>query len=363
MKKTTAKRLLCLLLAFPLVLPSAGCAKKAPEPAPREYNEQGYRVLPFSHGLNVNVMCYPYFPVTPLYWKMLKTKTYEDIADAGFDHLRLSVDFRYLYNKEKNTLNPYLMKRVDTMLDKAEAQGLYVFLLSSGWGEINTEKNPEKAEEFEAIWRLLAERYRDRSDYLCFELLNEPNTQNGGNLDAAHLNPLQNKVIAAIRETNPDRLILATGPEWSCSWALKDVRLPSNDPNIALVGHCYEPLSFTHQGATWGDPNNNYRVPLESSMLKSARQQLYAFKEFTDKTGVQVVMNEFGVYTTVADPDDITEYLANFTNCCREYGLAWTYFTYWEIGGGFGVWQKGRWLPAIMNGLFPGETGTETKGS
>ena len=91
-------------------------------------------------------------------------------------------------------------------------------------------------------------------------------------------------------------------------------------------------------------------------MLENLKSDLDHFMEYTNKTGIELVLNEFGVNTKLADEGDITEYLASFTNCCREYGLAWTYFTYWEIGGGFGVWQKGEWLPAIMNGLFPQET-------
>ena len=353
MKKSTAKRFLCLLLAFPFALPCAGCAKRAPEPAPREYNEQGYRLLPFSHGINLSCMEYPWYFTMTTYWKMKKSRTYEDIVAQGFDHVRVPVDFRLYYDADKKELKKSFLRRLDSMIAKAETAGLYVCLDFHGWNNINTDK-PEHKETFVTIWRLLAEHYKDASDYVIFELLNEPHTNEGGNLDSKRLNALQNETIAAIRETNPDRLILAATADWNGWWTLGDLRLPTGDKNIAVAVHTYTPLKFTHQGATWGDPNNTFRVPLTQDMLLELKSDLDHFMEFTNKTGVQVVLNEFGVHKGVVDPADTTKYLAFLSDYCRENGLAWTVWNYWEYGGnGFGATKNGKWRDDVMNGLFP----------
>ena len=54
---------------------------------------------------------------------------------------------------------------------------------------------------FVALWRQIAEHYREFSPQLVFELLNEPN----GKLDAAHWNPLVAETLGTIRRSNPTR--------------------------------------------------------------------------------------------------------------------------------------------------------------
>ena len=173
MKKDPFVRFLCLLLTVPFVLTVGGCGKKAPEPAAREYNEQGYRVLPFSRGINLSCMEYPWYFTMATYWKMKKSRTYKDIAAHGFDHVRVPVKFSLHYDRKKKTLDERFMKNLDRAIKKAEAAGLYVMLDFHGEGQLDTSVAEDK-EMFVHIWRLVAERYKDHSDFLSFEIINEP---------------------------------------------------------------------------------------------------------------------------------------------------------------------------------------------
>ena len=361
MKKKPFLRTLCLLLAFPLMLSVGGCAKRKPEPAEREYNEQGYRVLPFSRGINLSCMEYPWYFTMATYWKMKKSKTYADIASQGFDHVRIPVKFSLHYDREKKRLDERFMKNLDRAIKKAQDAGLYVCLDYLGEGQLDTSVPGEK-EMFVTIWRLVAERYREYSDFLSFEIINEPFPNwPGGNLDLDNLNLLQREVIAVIRESNPDRLILAAAADSNAAFRLKDMKLPRDDKNIALVVHVYDPGEFTHQGATWSDPNNNKQVRLTPEMLEKFKQRIDVCRDFVKKTGIPVVINEFGVNKGLTDTGDLTEYLAAFTSYCEENGLAWTYWNYWEYGpGGFGATKGGKWIPCVTDGLFPDNA--ETKG-
>ena len=167
---------------------------------------------------------------------------------------------------------------------------------------------------------------------------------------------MQREVISVIRESNPDRLILAAVADSNAAFRLKDMKLPPDDKNIALVVHIYDPGEFTHQGATWSDPNNTKQVRLAPEMLEKFKQRIDTCRDFVKKTGVPVVINEFGVNKGLTDPGDLTAYLAAFTSYCEENGLAWTYWNYWEYGnGGFGATKNGKWRDDVMNGLFPEE--------
>ncbi len=139
--------------------------------------------------------------------------TYTAIKSKGFDHVRLAVDFRRYYTESSQTLKSSI-SNVDMVVDKCESNGLYVFLDFHGWATINTTNGTEKA-TFLKIWELVADHYKDRSDYVIFELLNEPHTTEGGNLDSTYLNALQAEVMPIIRQTNPNRLVLLAAAEWN----------------------------------------------------------------------------------------------------------------------------------------------------
>src|SRR6201999_860443 len=77
---------------------------------------------------------------------------------------------------------------------------------------------------------------------------------------------LQTKVVAAIREQDPKRTIMVSPTYWSNIDTLVKMPLLS-ESNLIYTFHCYDPFTFTHQGAEWvGDnPKNLKSVPFPSS--------------------------------------------------------------------------------------------------
>ena len=289
--------------------------------------------------------------------------TYTGLKAKGFDHIRFPVYFRNYYDSSSQTLKSNISV-VDGVLDKCEANGLYVFLDFHGWSSINTTNGTDKA-EFLKIWELLADRYKNRSDYVIYELLNEPHTTKGGNLDATYLNALQAEVMPIIRQTNPNRLVLLAAAEWNGPWKLSDLTIPSNPGPIGVVCHTYGPMAFTHQGATWGGFSTDHVSFTSTDKTETGTKDLdNAFRwidDFQEKTGVPVVMNEFGVYqhsqATAAETLDWTSYVARN---CESNGIAWSW---WEYNSGFGVYNNGQWRAPVMNGLFPAEPAGNTYAS
>ena len=286
---------------------------------------------------------------------LAQNATYTGLKAKGFDHVRFPVYFKNYYDSSSQTLKSKISV-VDGVLDKCEENGLYVFLDFHGWSSINTTNGTDKA-DFLKIWELLADRYKDRSDYVIYELLNEPHTTEGGNLDATYLNALQAEVMPLVRQHDPNRLVLLAAAEWNGPWKLSELTIPANSGRIGVVCHTYGPMNFTHQGATWGGFSMDHVSFTSTDKTETGTKDLdNAFRwidDFQEKTGVPVVMNEFGVYqhgkATDAETLDWTSYVARN---CESNGIAWSW---WEYNSGFGVYNNGQWRAPVMNGLFPAE--------
>ena len=286
--------------------------------------------------------------------------TYTGLTAKGFDHIRLPVYFKNYYDSSSQTLKSN-MSVIDGILDKCEANHLYVFLDFHGWSSINTTNGTDRA-DFLKIWELVADRYKNRSDYVIFELLNEPHDTEGGNLDAANLYALQAEVMPLIRQTNPNRLVLLAVAEWNAPWLLPNYTLPPNCGPVGVVCHTYAPLNFTHQGATWGGFSTAHVSFISTDKTETGTKDLdNAFRwidDFQEKMGIPVVMNEFGVYqngqATDAEILDWTSYVARN---CESNGIAWSW---WEYNSGFGAYNNGQWRARVMNGLFPAKPAGNT---
>src|SRR5205823_6454575 len=100
-----------------------------------------------------------------------------------------------------------------------------------------------------AVWRQAAAELRDEPANVWFELLNEPHNK----LTNANLLATLAPSLAAIRETNPIRVVVIGGERWSGVDSLASLTLP-DDPNVVPTVHYYDPFEFTHQGASFIHP-------------------------------------------------------------------------------------------------------------
>ncbi|MGB3624846.1 MAG: glycoside hydrolase family 5 protein [Henriciella sp.] len=121
------------------------------------------------------------------------------------------------------------LARAHAVIDAAIDKGLYVI---ADWHSHHAEDNPEAAVEF---FTGLAEKYGDTPN-IIYEIYNEP-------LDTADwstvVKPYSKQLIDAIREVDPDNLILVGTQSWS-----QDVDKAAADPilgetNIAYTLHFY----------------------------------------------------------------------------------------------------------------------------
>lgn len=112
----------------------------------------------------------------------------------------------------------------------------------------NLWKDREPLEAFCFHWYMLAQRYRGiASEALSFNLVNEPESVSEKMSRDDHARVIR-AATSAIREVDPERLIIVDGLRWG--------RQPS--PELADLGvgqscRAYDPFPFTHYKATWVD--------------------------------------------------------------------------------------------------------------
>lgn len=273
---------------------------------------------------------------------------YETIADAGFDHVRIPVNFaHHIGEAPEYYIDTEFLRAVDLSVNNALDAELIAVIDFHGWaGRLASDFEGNK-ECFYKIWEQLAERYQSYPEELMFELINEPNKP----ISNGQLNELQLEAVRRIRRTNPTRTIALATNENNGTWNLWNTQVPPNDENLIISIHNYNTMNFTHQGANWlaGNPYSE-KVHMSDEIKKSVESALEQCRIYEERTGRNVWISEWGVYLGIADQNDVAEYDSFFSSACKEKNLS---YSYWEFNAGYGAYDMntGQWKDFIINNL------------
>lgn len=259
-------------------------------------------------------------------------KYYEKIKEAGFDHVRITANPANYLVDDNYTMDPEFLRLVDVMINNALDAGLIAVLdPMHGWaGKLKQINQQAAVDEFYAIWRQFAERYRAYPEELMFELINEPTAGSG------ILNTIQMKTHEIIRETNPTRVIAFAADDNNGVWNIWNTEFPYGDENTMISIHIYNDMSFTHQGATWNGVSTD-QVRLTDSCKANVTNALEKCANYTERTGRKVWVSEWGIYLgSAVDHDDAAEYARYFNSECDRLGVA---NCWWEFCSGFGLYN------------------------
>lgn len=307
---------------------------------------------------------------------------FEMIAELGFDFVRLPMSY-WCWSDPKNwkKLDEKTLKEIDQAVEFGKQYGIHVnisFHRAPGYSVDRSAREPfnlwldeEAQQAFDYHWTHFAQRYKGISNKnVSFNLVNEP-----GALDFERTKPLTpelharvaRRVVKAIRNVDPNRLIIADGLWWG-----RDPIEDLTDLNIAQSTRGYEPSQITHYLASWVDGADKWPVPkwpfkpelsTELRYLSEEMNQYYSSKlkkwgipldmewgserirlqmiepwKRLKAKGVGVHVGEFGAFSKT--PHDVV--LAWMRELMRQWKAAGWGWAMWNFRGGFGILDSQR---------------------
>ena len=264
---------------------------------------------------------------------------FQQIASWGLDHVRIPVDYNVLEDASGGYREDGFA-RIDRAMKLARKYGLNVVLdlhktagFSFDFGEQESGffENERYQERFYRLWEELAKRFGKDPEHVAFELLNEVTEQRF--IDV--WNQVSHRCIGRIRAYAPDTLILV-GSYWNNSpEAVKDLAEPYDD-RVVYNFHCYSPLRFTHQGATWTrEIVQEERYSFEEMAIT---EELFEkqFQPAIDKAkscGVRMYCGEYGVIEN-ATPEDTVKWYQTINRVFEKHGIARAAWSYKQMNFG-----------------------------
>lgn len=219
------------------------------------------------------------------------------IAAEGFNSIRVPINARFMM--EEGQQPPFVyheghLKLIDQVIDWCRTYSLYVILDLHGAPGGQTGANiddserdlPElftdrlNAERTVALWRLLAERYKDEWIVAGYDLLNEPLPDWFSKYNDRVM-PLYKEITAAIREVDKRHMIILEGVHWSTDWSIFDDKF---DDNLMLQFHKYWNNPDTESIQKYIDLREEWNVPIFMGEGGENNPQWYtgAFRMFED---------------------------------------------------------------------------------
>ena len=186
------------------------------------------------------------------------------IHGAGFNSVRIPFHYKLVDDGEAFPL-------LDRVIAWCRQAHLWVILdmhcapggqtgtnIDDSWGYPWLFESEEEQTHAAATWRTIAQRYRDEPAVLGYDLLNEP-IPPPVNKYNARLEPVYRKIAGAIREVDPNHVIVLGGAQWDSNF---QVFGPPFDRNAIYTFHKYWTAPTQDVIQSYLDFRERYQVPL-----------------------------------------------------------------------------------------------------
>jgi endoglucanase len=325
-----------------LLSPSARAAD-APRPAaqPRIPRRRGFNLTELSGGSRR---------------QSIRESDFEWMAAWGFDFARLPLSY-WLWSSRQDwmQIDEKAIKPIDQAVELGRQHGIHVnlnFHRIPGYCVNGREEEPfllfdsprDSMEKALAAavhhWRFFAERYRGiPSSQLSFDLLNEPPWMS----DQTRYVEIVHALVAAIREKDPDRLIVADGAD------IGQTPVPGIvDLGLVQSTRGYLPKAVSHYTASWVPKNEFETFQLPTWPLTDARGQVWNREKLRQELivkwlplvalGVPIHVGEWGCFNRT--PHAVTlAWMRDLLALWKEAGWGWSM---WNLRGSFGFVDSER---------------------
>lgn len=253
-------------------------------------------------------------------------KDIEFIASTGANTIRLPFNYKIFTNEDFMGLNDENegFRRVDSVVEWCRDNNLYLILdmhdtpggqtgdnIDDSYGYPWLFESEASQKQFADLWRKIADRYKNETVILGYELCNEPIAPYFANVDSlnALLEPTYKRATAAIREVDNNHIILLGGSQWNSNFKpFSDWKF---DDKIMYTCHRYG-----------GAPTP---------------EAIGSFIAFRDSTGLPMYMGEIGHNTP--------EWQAEFCQTMRDNNIGYTFWPYKKIDNSsfVGINRPAQW--------------------
>lgn len=283
------------------------------------------------------------------------------MKSLGVDVIRLPINLHSMtLGAPEYELDPLFLYFLDEVVDWAEELEMYL-ILDNHTFDPSEATDPKIGDILNPVWYNMANHFKDRSEYVLYEILNEPH-----GISNSAWSAIQGDVIDTIRSVDSTHTIIVGASDYNSYRSLQ--YLPEYaDTNLIYTFHFYDPFIVTHQGATWTNPSmaplsgvpfpydaanmptfpralngtwiqgafNNYSNEGNATWVQNA---LDIAIDFSESRGVPVFCGEFGVYIPNSDNETRVNWYDVVASYLTEHNVSWTI---WDYRGGFGVYEEG----------------------
>lgn len=239
------------------------------------------------------------------FWKSFRDNyiTKEDIlfiSSTGLNHIRVPFNFKlFLVEDHPEIWLEEGFKRLDELIKWCKEENLYVVLdlhaapggqtgdnIDDSWSYPFLFEDEQAQKTTIALWKKLADRYKDETIVIGYDLLNEPIPHYRENKEELNLllEPLYKKITKEIREVDSNHIIFIGGAQWNTNFTM--FGKPFDDklvytfhkywmPPVQEQIQDYVNFSYEHNVPMWlGESGENedawidsFRVLLESNNI------------------------------------------------------------------------------------------------
>ena len=255
---------------------------------------------------------------------------FDDYKNAGFTSVRIPIT----WNGHTSMTPPYNIKKswidsIEQVVDWGLKRNLFIIINAHHENWIKSNYNANNKARFDSIWSQISVRFKDKSDSLLFEIINEPYP-----ISQANINDLNARILSIIRKTNPTRIVIFSGNQYSNSDQLVAAKIP--DPNDKyLIGyyHSYDPYPFGLDGpGTYGS----------TSDINTTKAKFDQVTNWSTKNNIPVILSEFGAQKK-CDYNSRMTYYATIVDQAFKHGVA---FNAWDDNGDFTIYSR---APGVWN--------------
>jgi hypothetical protein len=267
------------------------------------------------------------------YGHAMTQQDFINIKNAGFNFVRLPIRWdNYTSTASPYTVSSNYLNTIQQCVDWALGRGL-IIIINSHHDEWIDRDSSGDLERFKAIWTQVSARFKNHSDRLLFEIMNEPA------LSVSRVNTIDNAIFPIIRSTNPTRIILFGGPGQSKD-RLGACTYPAGDQYLMGEIHNYEPWTFAGEGTgTWGTTDDYDNM-----------EAIFAWAvNWTVTNGIPVVLGEWGT-RTICESVSREKYVKAMVGFASAKGIApcvWSDFGWFSIYNGSTFTAVKDWIMAV----------------